>query len=43
MDLGEEKWAGVDWMHVAEDRDRWQALVNTEMFHTRRGICWLAE
>jgi hypothetical protein len=24
-------WAGVDWMHLAEDRDQWQALVNTVM------------
>jgi hypothetical protein len=21
----------VDWMHVAQDRDKWQALVNTTM------------
>jgi len=20
---------GVDWMHMAQDRDQWQALVNT--------------
>jgi len=25
MDIG---WEGVDWMHVAEDRDQWQTLVN---------------
>jgi hypothetical protein len=21
-------WEGVNWMHVAQDRDHWQALVN---------------
>jgi len=24
-------WEGVDWIHLAEDRDRWLALVNTVM------------
>jgi hypothetical protein len=24
-------WEGVDWMHLAQDRDQWQALVNTVM------------
>jgi hypothetical protein len=28
MDLREVGWEGVDWMHLAEDRDRLQALVN---------------
>jgi hypothetical protein len=27
MDL-REGWEGVDWMHVVQDRDQWQALVN---------------
>jgi hypothetical protein len=31
MDLWEVAWEVVDWMHVAEDRDQWQALVNTVM------------
>jgi hypothetical protein len=22
---------GVDWMHLAQDRDQWQALANTVM------------
>jgi len=22
---------GVDWIHLAEDKDQWQALVNTVM------------
>jgi hypothetical protein len=25
----EIEWEGVDWMHLAQDRDRWRALVNT--------------
>jgi hypothetical protein len=24
-------WNGVDWIHLAQDRDRWRALVNTIM------------
>jgi hypothetical protein len=28
MDLRRETgWEGVDWMHVAQDKDQWQALV----------------
>jgi hypothetical protein len=30
----------VDWMHLAQDRYQWRALVNTAMNH---GILWLAE
>jgi hypothetical protein len=29
MDLREIGWKGVDWMYLAQDRDLWQALVNT--------------
>jgi hypothetical protein len=29
--------------HLAHDRDKWRKLVNTVMFHKRRGISWLAE
>jgi hypothetical protein len=28
MDLGEMGWGGVDWIGLAQDRDRWRALVN---------------
>jgi hypothetical protein len=28
MDLRETGWEGVDWMHLAQDRDQWLALVN---------------
>jgi hypothetical protein len=31
MGLKEIGWEDVDWMHVAEDRDRWRAVVNTVM------------
>jgi hypothetical protein len=31
MDLREIVWKGVDWMHLAEDRNKWSALVNTVM------------
>jgi hypothetical protein len=31
MDLGEMGFGDVDWIHLAQDRDRWQALVNTVM------------
>jgi hypothetical protein len=31
MDLGEIGWNGVDWIDLAQDRDRWRALVNTVM------------
>jgi hypothetical protein len=29
MDLRETGLEDVDWIHVAHDRDRWRALVNT--------------
>jgi hypothetical protein len=31
MDPGEIGWGGMDWIHVAEDRNQWKALVNTVM------------
>jgi hypothetical protein len=31
MDLGENGREGVDWMYLAEDRDRWWAVVWTVM------------
>jgi hypothetical protein len=31
MDLEEIGWGGVEWIHLAEDRDRWRALVNAVM------------
>jgi hypothetical protein len=29
MDLGEIGFGDVDWIDLAQDRDRWRALVNT--------------
>jgi hypothetical protein len=31
MDLREIDWGSVDWIQLAQDRDRWRALVNTVM------------
>jgi hypothetical protein len=31
MDLGEIVLGGVDWIGLAQDRDKWRALVNTVM------------
>jgi hypothetical protein len=28
MNLREIGWEGVEWMHLVQDRDQWQALVN---------------
>jgi hypothetical protein len=31
MDLLEIGWGGVDWIGLAQDRDKWRALVNALM------------
>jgi hypothetical protein len=28
MDLKEIGWDGMEWMHLAQDRDQWRSLVN---------------
>jgi hypothetical protein len=28
MDLREIVWGSMDWIHLAQDRDQWRALVN---------------
>jgi hypothetical protein len=32
MDLGEKGWSGLDWVGLAEDRNKWRALVNAVMY-----------
>jgi hypothetical protein len=29
MDLGEVRWSDVDWIDLAQDRNRWRSLVNS--------------
>jgi hypothetical protein len=31
MDLREIGWGSVDWIQLAQNRDRWRAVVNTVM------------
>jgi hypothetical protein len=31
IDLGELGWGCVDWIGLAQDRDKWRALVNVVM------------
>jgi hypothetical protein len=38
MELREIGWEGVDWIHVAQNWDNWQALV-----YERQGISSLAK
>jgi hypothetical protein len=30
MDLIEIGWGGMDWIHLAQDRDQWQSLINMQ-------------
>jgi hypothetical protein len=32
MSLRETGWGIVDWMHLAQDRDKWQTVVNMVMY-----------
>jgi hypothetical protein len=31
IDLREVGWGGIDWINLAQDRDRWRAVVYTVM------------
>jgi hypothetical protein len=31
IDLTGIRWAGIDWIDLAQDRDQWRALVNPVM------------
>jgi hypothetical protein len=31
MDLREIGWGGMDWINLAQDRDKWRAVVNMVM------------
>jgi hypothetical protein len=31
IDIREIRWEGVEWMHLAQDRDQWRTLVNSVM------------
>jgi hypothetical protein len=31
MDLQDVVWGGMDWIDMAQDRDRWRVLVNAAM------------
>jgi hypothetical protein len=31
MDLREIGWSGMDWIHLAQGRHQWRALMNTVM------------
>jgi hypothetical protein len=31
IDLRERSWYGMNWIDLAQNRDKWRSLVNTEM------------
>jgi hypothetical protein len=40
MDLLEIGWGGVDWIGLAQDREKWRALVNAVMTIPGSIKCW---
>jgi len=46
MDLQEVGWGDTDWIYLAQDRDKWWAVVNAAMnigFRNMRGNSWQAK
>jgi hypothetical protein len=41
MDLRETGFGDVDWIHLAQDKDRWWAVVNTVMNLRVQAFNWL--
>jgi hypothetical protein len=37
IDLRETGWGDMEWIHLAQDRDKWRALVNTFESHKMFG------
>jgi hypothetical protein len=42
MDPGEVGWGNVDWIGLAQDRNRWRALVNSVSKLRGSVECWEA-
>jgi hypothetical protein len=40
MDLRVTGWDGMDWIDLAQDGERWRALVNTVMNHRIKENAW---
>jgi hypothetical protein len=43
IDLRAIGWERVDWIHLAEDRDKWRAVVNTVMNLRVPCLDWLSQ
>jgi hypothetical protein len=40
MDLAEMAWGGVEWLGLAQDRDKWRALMNAIIEPSGSIKCW---
>jgi hypothetical protein len=40
MNLVEVGWAGVYWIALAQDRDKWRSLMNAVMKLRNNGVFW---
>jgi hypothetical protein len=40
LDFGEIEWSGMDWIGVAQDKDKWRALVDVVMTFLGFIKCW---